>query len=570
LLVALFALVFYVLFIRLNRNHEELLHPRVGRRLSARQWHVLYGMGWVVNLWILAYILILGPLHNQLLVRTLVLIPIFILVLDIASASPDVLKATSWTFGVLSMTLVAAIAIRASSYFDTTGMIGVDPWLHLAVSEEVVASGSIPATVYGYFPLFHVLTSAVVFTTGTDVRLAMFIAGSVLEAGTLVVGYLLFRLFVDRKVALLSGLIVGFSAWNLHWGFWVIGMTLAIPLFWGAFWTFLTLAMREKSKAGFQVAFLVFATGVILSHPIASLLLATLLGVSYVLLHVKPVVVRTLPRLTTVALIWILVFGYWLYVSGSFSTFVAFVRNSLTFDQPISASIISVTGTRPLLSLFWDRLPSYFVEFLAIPGFLFGLERRSYRMYGIFGLVGFVTTGLSLALQQTALFAGLPDRLLVFGELLLAPSLVLGAYMLAQLIHNSSRRATVVVAVLVLAIFASLANYQAAASPILLNESHPPAGLSLQELSSLVEIRGFSNATIVTDPFSASFLHWTLGARTDFVVGTRVGPPDSITVLRIGVLDSLSLRKTYETLDPYPQAVRFYDSGSTLAYVGTS
>jgi len=115
-----------------------------------------------------------------------------------------------------------------------------------------------------------------------------------------------------------------------------------------------------------------------------------------------------------------------------------------------------------------------------------------------------------------------------------------------------------------------LANYQAAASPIILNESHPPAGLAPEELASLVAIRGFSDVTIVTDPFSASFLHWTLGARTDFVVGTGVGPPNSITVLRIGVLDSLSLRKTYETLDLYPQAVRFYDSGSTLAYFGTT
>src|SRR6266566_469946 len=566
LFVALFALLIYLLFLRASGQGIALPGLAISFRLSRSQTSKLRALAAVIDFWILAYVGVLGPLHDQLLVRLLVLVPIGLVVINILTAGPAEADSVWWNTQVLGVTLAAAIAVRASSYFGTPGVVGLDPWFHFAVIQLIMTSGSVPATIYSDFPSFHIAGSMVAVVTGVDARLAMFTIGSLLESGTLVFGYLLFNLFADRKISLLAAVLVGFAVSNLHWGFYPITMSLAVPLFIGAVWTFLALTTKTKRKVGFQVAFLLFSWGVILTHPPASLILMAVLTSCWVLLHAGTRVVRSPPSLSGITLVWIFLLGYWLYVSGSFTVFVGYVRGSLAFDNPLNPEV-ATTGSGTLLSTLWAHLSSYLLELLAIPGILLGIQKKTYRMYGVLGIIGTSLTAYSFILTGgAASVAGYSDRLQVFAEVLVAPAMVLGLYAILKLARSRRVATTLGVALIVVTVFASLTNYQSAATPILLNTGHPAISLTGAELSSLSEIRGFSSGTVISDPFSISYLHWALNSPTVLLSNLTNAKPNQVAAFRIAALNDLSLQPTYAKFDSSIQATRFYDSGSTVAF----
>jgi hypothetical protein len=484
---------------------------------------------------------------------------------DVVAASPGETGSVWWNIQVLTVTLAAAVAVRASSYFGTPGVPGIDPWFHLAIIKQITISGSVPATLYSDFPSFQVLGSIVVAVAGVDARLAMFIVGSVLESGAMVFAYLMFTLFADKKTSLIAAVLVAFSVENLLWGFWVIAMSLAVPIFVAALWTFLALTIRARSNAGFRVAFLFFLGAINLIHPLASLTLIAVLSGCWLLFRLGGRAVRNYPSLTGILLGWIFLVGYWLYASGNFSVFVGLVRSSLAFDRPLNPGT-TVAGSRPLVSILWDRLPYYLLELFAIPGILLGLQKRPYRICGALGVIGITMTGYALVLQQASVVAGYAGRLQVFADILLAPAGVLGLYVVGQLAHNRHAAGGLVAALVVVAAFTSLMNYGATATPILVDTGHPVTELSRAELSSLGTMRGFSNGTFISDVYSNSYIRWSLNGQTLLLGRSSAAKPSEVAIFRISALSDLALQPTYVNFDSSVQAVRFYDSGSTVGF----
>src|SRR2546425_6565415 len=69
LFAALLALLLYLVFLRRSGQEAVLPGLTVSFRLSGKQRDKLRLLAAVVDFWILAYVGILGPLHNQLLLR---------------------------------------------------------------------------------------------------------------------------------------------------------------------------------------------------------------------------------------------------------------------------------------------------------------------------------------------------------------------------------------------------------------------------------------------------------------------------------------------------------------------
>ncbi len=521
--------------------------------------------------WLLAYALLLGPNNNQLLARVGTCVVVVLAIADSQRSVTGIDLSEARASLVLFEIGLGAVVVRASSYFGAPGVPGIDPWFHLSTAQNLLVTGSIPKTIYFPFPLFHISVASTSAVSGLSIRTSMFIVGSVVETAALVFGYLIMHLFASRRFSVLAAMAIGFSIWDIRWGFWITAVSLAIPIFAAAVFLFLRATQPTTSHTAAFTLFLVLVVAINLIHPTVSFIFAVTLTLLAVPAYLARIARRhqsiSKPRVISgVALTWIVLVSYWLYVSGTFVLFVVFAQRSLEFDRSIGVQILP-SGERSIVLFVLDRAPFYLLEILSTLGILVGLRRPDLKMVRPLALSGALLLGLSLVLTQTGPLAGFTSRFVVFGEILLAVPAIVGLYALATIARSAKRKSSIVLLVVMLFVSLAVVNYQTAAVPIIPRQSTGSAQLSMPEMTSARTIAEMANGVIVTDDYMNAFVQWSLGHQAQTLQPVRALGAGSVVVLRPAAAYAPTFSQSLQILNNSTQAVRLYDSSYLVAFV---
>lgn len=271
--------------------------------------------------------------------------------------------------------IIVGILLRASAYYQFSGLVGYDTVAEITFSEQLISTGFIGDYMgaYQYYPIAHILTVSISQIAGLNIADSFFVLG-LIEVISLIFIFLIGKQLFSSKTGLMAALILAVFDWHILWGFYIKAMTLGIALV--PVILFLIIGARHEKKFIYTILSILMLFLVILTHTFvtASLLVILLVGwlVSLVLKHGSSdnVLIDNYERpimLETVLLLGFTTIAYWLYVSGFYSYVSYAVNYALSIDSTI---IIASAFQMSAAEILWTRLPIFTMILFTIIGCL--------------------------------------------------------------------------------------------------------------------------------------------------------------------------------------------------------
>jgi hypothetical protein len=153
-----------------------------------------------------------------------------------------------------------SLNIRWGIYYLFPGLHGVDPWYHYALIRDILQSGYLPlAEVYSNWPMMHLEAAISQLLLDWDIKDSLFII-SIIEISSLIFIFLLTRIILDTKIALLATLILSVSDHYILWGIDLTPMTLGYVFFVIILYLIITSTnVNQRNLAKIYLLILIFA-----------------------------------------------------------------------------------------------------------------------------------------------------------------------------------------------------------------------------------------------------------------------------------------------------------------------
>jgi hypothetical protein len=307
-------------------------------------------------------------------------------------------------------------------------VIGVDPFLHNLIVDEITAEGHIlPFTSsYSELPIFHIIIS--VFSTLTDFSYkwsSAFAIGIMQVIINSLIIFLIGRRMFNTRVGLLAALILICSNYHLLWGFWIIPNTIAAVFV--LLTLYVVLFMYENHSASL-ILFLLLSVTLILTHTVTSLWLAILMLSSYVISAIYIWVEQPKERKMGITSIFIpftfiaIMLAWWTYVSGHTSQLGTYLKWGFELDSFVYTFDPIMSEQIPIISVLEQSLSlsGYLMLFMfSLIGSLFMISKRGNCSSFHFGVLGLVTLSITFFGKFLGKYI-LWDRWSYFSQILLA------------------------------------------------------------------------------------------------------------------------------------------------------
>jgi hypothetical protein len=229
-----------------------------------------------------------------------------------------------WNYFNLLKIIMLGLSVQWSLSFIFPSIIGVDPWFHEDFTLELVDAGHIPAhSSYAYLSFMHLIAGISRIITGLDYKIIsiLFIGMPHILCGVLFI-FLLGRLIYSDKVGLISALFLSTANMFVHFGIWLVPMTVAAILLLSIIYVLFRLNI-ERPKTAISLAVLLMLA-LILTHAIVSACLAILLCTIWAASRVYKIVYskRSIQPLTLnlVVLFVVAMLAWWLYATANYFT----------------------------------------------------------------------------------------------------------------------------------------------------------------------------------------------------------------------------------------------------------
>lgn len=182
---------------------------------------------------------------------------------------------------LLVQTLVAAIVVRFSALFATSGFTGVDIWTHIPVYVGgIVETGSLVAIAefkYVMAPIYHLNGAAAAIVFGSP-RAGVFLTVGTLLAVSAVLLYSTARLLLPARWAALAMVLFVFSDQAIRWSIHLIPTSLGLVFFLGLLYALTKLYYRPDTRL-FGLLFL-FGLAIVFTHQVSTAVVLLTLGVA--------------------------------------------------------------------------------------------------------------------------------------------------------------------------------------------------------------------------------------------------------------------------------------------------
>jgi len=306
------------------------------------------------------------------------------------------------------LVLLQIVALGASVHFSHAAIfpsvIGIDPALHFHLVDGIITTQQITEGAdYSTTPLFHIEMAMGMMLTEADYKIVSALLTGI--PNILIVPlsvFLLGRYLFDVRIGLMAALLISVAPYHLYFGVWAVPNTFAaisIPLI---FYLMIrlrrernTLPGRERNLATFALIVLLMAA-LVLTHPVASLVLATILFIIWSINRVCQMVLlkRGAPTVTLgMALFFVtLMLGWWTFVGDQ----IYFIGQQLTSGFQIG-----------YLSSVPDTVASFVYQLPLAEQMMRYIGMFAFFSLGILGCFAIITKKVRNAERMTLAFIGL-------------------------------------------------------------------------------------------------------------------------------------------------------------------
>jgi hypothetical protein len=333
----------------------------------------------------------------------------------------------SYTCLTIIHIIIIGVCLQLSQIIIYPNVVGVDPWHHQMFTTNIINSGFIPeGFYYSKVPIFHVLVGITSSITNLNYKYSSFLSVSFLQVVCNVLFiFLIGQKLFNKKVGCLAALLVVLANNCIRMGFWVIPNTLGIIYI--VILIFLLLTIKDRNQMINSIMIMFFSFILILTHPIASMCMAIIYIVTWLVYYILQYN-RHKKLLNLVVLFSVIMFSYWLYISGhikELSNLIALGFSSDYFSS-IPKGWSKHAFTLSFGELFLDSLGLHLFIAISLIGCFYMLSRR-YTNINRFILSSLALAILSMSyLPQLFGITVLEERWIYLAQILLVIPLATG------------------------------------------------------------------------------------------------------------------------------------------------
>lgn len=374
-------------------------------------------------------------------------------------------KENTRTFLILGKILLVSASLRVVPQLLYPGLIGVDPWYHQALFNQIIAQGKIPlGTGYSWLPVFHLIAVSFSSLTCLDYKISVMASTGFFNIISLVFVFLIGKRVLDVRTGLLAALIAGIATWYANAGFWIIPNTLGVAFI--LLGVYLVMKLNSGFNPRFAVLCVLISMAIIMTHALATLAMSLILG----FLPLTQWIMRKRSRNSEASLKFQVLFfgsfttamvGYWTFVSGHIRNVISALQHAFRFEHLVAA--------QPVVSF----RSSHFAEFLAgTTGILlfYGLAvlalvlcfRKILRGLAPLAVAGIVVTLPAFFGYVFSLSALYPQRWFIYSEPIIAIFVALG--LISLVTRKSARKSGLLGAIAVVIVL--LLSFLAITNPV--------------------------------------------------------------------------------------------------------
>jgi len=335
---------------------------------------------------------------------------------------------------VLTEIILLGISVAWSQLLIFPSLLGVDPWVHSALTTDIVTFGSIPeGYVYSRLPLFHLMIVASMLLTGLSYKFATMVSvslGQIVCIGIFV--YLITKtLFRNSRIGLLAALLVIVANYQIFMSYWSIPNAYAaifIPIvLYLSFFKF-----EGRSNACSILLFTILFAVIILAHTIT----AVCMGIVLVIIWVIPIFYRIIHQqsesyvslLIPIGFI-IAMLAWWGYASGSLHSVGNLIDFGFSADTFVQTSdlVKNLATAVPLEEQLIGYLGLFLFFAISFIGFFYMISKKGNASTFTLAWVGIAP----LAIGFFSLISGhtvIEERWWYFAQILLSIPLAVAIY----------------------------------------------------------------------------------------------------------------------------------------------
>ncbi|MGB8218559.1 MAG: hypothetical protein WCE94_14775 [Candidatus Methanoperedens sp.] len=372
--------------------------------------------------------------------------------------------------------VILSLSIYTSMYYQFPEILGNDPWWHNAMIQEIVYHGHIPseqigggANIYYIFPIFHLIGAIATIITSLPIYSSIFGSVGIPFAIAIIFVFLIGRKLVSVKAGLLAALIVSLTASTIERATAIIPMSLGYIFFLAIL--YLTLSY-DKRKNSFSMLIILLSITLILTHPIAALVILLVLIVIFVSIRLYKTLEKSDIKNEAVSLTFIIFFGVtmitrWMQNPPRGMALFDYSLRNLIGSLKIDAQFVLATSPSPDTTIgnisseiaLLEQSGFLILLFLAIIGVLIFLHSsiRNTKRIALVSIAGLLIS-IPYIFLLFKLKNILPDRWFIFLYVPLSILTIAGLLCVSNLIKNKVGKMTVVALVVLAIIFTMTTN----------------------------------------------------------------------------------------------------------------
>lgn len=234
---------------------------------------------------------------------------------------------------ILLQIILLGISLQLSQVSIFPNVVGIDPWNHQMFTLKIQESGFISGGSYSKLPIFHLLISFFSLLTGFGYKYSSIISVGFLQViVNILFVFILGKFLFNESVGMLSALLLVLSNHHIYMGFWTIPNTLGCVFILIILYLLIKLRPEKPLRCTSLVIF--FMIVLIMTHTVASTGMAISLFMFWLASQIYMWLTKSRinASLSLVVLFSVMMFGWWIYVSGHISTLVRLLEWGFNID----------------------------------------------------------------------------------------------------------------------------------------------------------------------------------------------------------------------------------------------
>ena len=336
---------------------------------------------------------------------------------------------------ILIQILLLGLSIAWSQLLIFPSLLGIDPWYHSALTDQIINERSVPEGYYSYskLPLFHLMIAATSLLSGLPYKFATMVSVSLGQTicNAVFVFLIANYLFRNPRIGLLASLMVVIANQHIFMSYWSIPNSFAAVFIPIALYLIL-FRFRDHSRSSSTVLCIIVLATIILTHTITAMCMAILLFAAwgalafYCVYHSRSDnhVSLLAPIGFTIAM-----FAYWTYASGNIGMLGHLIKWGFSEDVFVSTpdEFRGYAAVIPLGEQLFNNLGMFLFFAFSFIGIFYMISRRGSSSSFAMAWVG--TTPLAIGFFSLILgYAVIEDRWWYFAQILLSIPLAVAIY----------------------------------------------------------------------------------------------------------------------------------------------